>query len=140
MSEPTTTTTQRMTVEQAADHLMACLFAGSTPPHSMTALEAIRHHCVHDCMGGDRRAVEECADAGCPLHPYRFGRRATTCPHRPTPAIRSFCLYRCMGGDAEAVVGCELSPEVDPRYSPCHLYSFRCGCNPNYAAATAGRS
>lgn len=105
-----------------------------------SALEAIRHHCVHDCMGGDRRAVEECADAGCPLHPYRLGRRATTCPHRPTPAIRSFCLYRCMGGDAEAVAGCELSPDVDPRHSPCHLYSFRCGCNPNYAAATAGRA
>lgn len=61
-------------------------------------------------------------------------------PIGPTPAIRSFCLYRCMGGDAEAVAGCELSPDVDPRYSPCHLYSFRCGCNPNYAAATAGRT
>jgi len=97
MSEPTTTTTQRMTVEQATDHLVACLFAGSTPPRSMTALEAIRHHCVHDCMGGDRRAVEEVPAASLPLRTP--GHDLSSSAHPGHPVLLPLPLHgrRCRG-------------------------------------------
>ena len=43
-------------------------FAGAA-----TALKAIKRRCL-DCSGSVRDEVKACSQAGCDLHPFRFGR------------------------------------------------------------------
>jgi len=43
----------------------------------MTPLQAIHAKCV-DCCGGDTSEVKKCPAKGCPLHPFRRGKKPRT--------------------------------------------------------------
>lgn len=46
----------------------------SNPPVIRTPVKAIRAFCL-SCVGNQPKEVRLCASAGCPLYPYRMGRR-----------------------------------------------------------------
>jgi hypothetical protein len=46
---------------------------GKTRVVNLTPLKAIRLHCI-ECMGFQKRFVNECTSTLCPLYPFRTGR------------------------------------------------------------------
>ncbi len=84
----------------------------------MTALKAIRRHCIW-CMGNSFQLVRECnAQDLCPLWPLRLGKAVKGVS--PLKTVRRKCL-ECMENSNEVKI-CD-SPD-------CMLFKFRFGCNP----------
>jgi len=48
----------------------------------LTPIKAIRAKCL-DCSGGSSKEVRLCPAEGCPLWPYRFGKRPLTTNENP---------------------------------------------------------
>lgn len=49
---------------------------GNAPRRSGSRMNAIRKHCVHDCMNNQPGEVRLCPTKDCPLYPFRFGRKS----------------------------------------------------------------
>jgi hypothetical protein len=60
-----------------------CLFYPYRLGRGRPSVKLIRRHCLY-CMGGDRKAVEQCPSRSCPCLPYRFGRNPKMAGKRPT--------------------------------------------------------
>ena len=62
---------------------------------------AMRAYCL-DCTGGDRAEVRNCTFTGCPLYPYRMGKRPPKgTAATPMKTIRANCLECCSGSFIE---------------------------------------
>ena len=97
----------------------------------MTPLKAIRAKCVW-CCNGQPREVSLCPAKGCPLHPWRKGRKPEDATKSALKTIREKCLSDC-GGLAE-VAGVKSCDVKD-----CPLWPFRLGTNPNISEATRAK-
>jgi len=91
-----------------------------------TPLKCIRRHCLW-CCNGQSPEVSLCPSEGCPLHPFRFGKRILG--RSTVKAIRLRCLD-CVGGSHLEVGRCDTD---------CHLHRYRFGKNPNFSEETRAK-
>jgi len=96
----------------------------------MTPLKAIRRHCLW-CANDQAYEVNLCPSAGCPLHPYRFGKMPDIPEPSPLSAIRRRCLD-CVAASYQEVESCTTAS--------CCLHMFRLGKNPNYGEKKRGKA
>lgn len=86
------------------------------PP--LTPIKTMRAFCL-DCTGGDKAEVRACSFEGCPLHPYRMGKRPPKgTAAAPMKTIRAQCVECCSENAAEV----RRCPAV-----ACPLHRYRMG-------------
>lgn len=104
----------------------------------MSPLQAIHHHCAV-CTDPDNKQMNNkeiagCEHKACPLYPYRLGKLPSAGEVKkisPLRACRAFCLEECQGGTEHKVMDVKTCQGDTWAVTPCPLFSFRFGRNPN---------